>query len=259
MANQWFRLYAEFATDPKVQMMSEAMQRRYIMLLCMRCSNSLVTLHDEEVAFQLRISAEELADTKALFIKKGFVTSSWDLPNWEKRQFTSDASAARVAKHRALQKAKQEKSSNVDVTLQKRQCNALEQNRTDTEQKRTEGESASAVVETPPTEAPPTPPLLTEYQKVIEANRPDLATTALMVWALFCETYPSEKRGIARWTKWVAEEKRAPPALQPITTPPKPGIDPTLAALLKESASGAVKPPSAEMRAKLAQLSKAKT
>lgn len=131
MANQWFRLYAEFATDPKVQMMSESMQRRYIMLLCMRCSNSLVTLQDEEVAFQLRITAEELTETKALFIKKGFITSTWDLPNWEKRQFASDTSAARVAKHRALQKVKQEAPSNDDVTLQKQKCNALEQNRTE--------------------------------------------------------------------------------------------------------------------------------
>ena len=43
MANQWFRLYAEFAHDPKVQMLSEVDQRRYIMLLCMRC-NGDVTL-----------------------------------------------------------------------------------------------------------------------------------------------------------------------------------------------------------------------
>ena len=107
MANAWFRMYAEFATDPKVQMMTETMQRRYIMLLCLRCSNGLVTLHDEEVAFQLRISAEEMAETKALFIKKGFVDSAWNVLNWDKRQFVSDTSNARVAKHRALQKEKQ--------------------------------------------------------------------------------------------------------------------------------------------------------
>lgn len=29
MANPWFRMYSEFATDAKVQMLSEAMQRRY--------------------------------------------------------------------------------------------------------------------------------------------------------------------------------------------------------------------------------------
>ena len=137
MANQWFRMYSEFATDAKVQMMSEAMQRRYLMLMCLRCGNALVTLHDEEIAFQLRISDEELAETKALFIKKGFIDSAWNLLNWEKRQFSSDSSAARVAKHRALQKEKQEHGGNGDVTLHKQKANALdtEQNRTDTEEK----------------------------------------------------------------------------------------------------------------------------
>ena len=59
MANQWFRMYAEFATDPKVQMLSEVDQRRYIMLLRLRCGNGDVTFHDDEVAFQLRINSEE--------------------------------------------------------------------------------------------------------------------------------------------------------------------------------------------------------
>ena len=133
MANQWFRMYSEFATDAKVQMMSEAMQRRYLMLMCLRCSNALVTLHDEEIAFQLRISDEELAETKALFIKKGFIDSAWNLLNWEKRQFASDSSKERVAKHRALQKQKQEQSSNADVTLHETKANGLDTD-TDTEQ-----------------------------------------------------------------------------------------------------------------------------
>ncbi|MDR6768638.1 hypothetical protein J2W88_003942 [Acidovorax delafieldii] len=133
MANQWFRMYSEFATDAKVQMMSEAMQRRYLMLMCLRCSNALVTLHDEEIAFQLRISDEELAETKALFIKKGFIDSAWNLLNWEKRQFASDSSKERVAKHRALQKQKQEQASNCDVTLHETKANGLDTD-TDTEQ-----------------------------------------------------------------------------------------------------------------------------
>lgn len=101
MSNPWFRLYSEFAHDPKVQMMSEVMQRRYIMILCMRCSNVLVTLQETEVAFHLRISNEELAETKALFIEKGFIDSRWNLMNWEKRQFLSDSSNERVKRHRA--------------------------------------------------------------------------------------------------------------------------------------------------------------
>ncbi len=126
MANPWFRMYAEFATDAKVQMMPEEMQRRYIMLMCLRCSNSLVTLHHEEIAFQLRITSEELEETKRLFVAKGFIDSDWNLLNWEKRQFSSDASTSRVAKYRALQKQKREASCNGNETLQKRKSNAID-------------------------------------------------------------------------------------------------------------------------------------
>lgn len=138
MANPWFRLYAEFAHDPKVQMLPEVMQRRYIMLMCMRCSNSLVTLHDDEVTFHLRISEQDWADTKALFIKKGFIDSKLNLLNWEKRQFkvdSSSSSAERVAKHRAKKKSGISNDVTPDVTLHETASNALEQiqNRTDTE------------------------------------------------------------------------------------------------------------------------------
>lgn len=122
MANPWFRLYAEFSHDPKVQMMSEVMQRRYIMLMCMRCSNVTVTLHVTEIAFYLRITDAELTETKALFLSKGFIDDDWNLLNWEKRQFISDSSAERVSRHR--EKKKQE--CNANVTLQKQECNALD-------------------------------------------------------------------------------------------------------------------------------------
>jgi len=122
MANPWFRLYSEFAHDPKIQMLPEAMQRRYVMLLCLRCSEVLETLHETEIAFQLRLSEAELLETKQLFISKNFIDKHWNLTNWDKRQFVSDSSTMRVAKHR--QKKKQE--SNVDETLQKHQSNALD-------------------------------------------------------------------------------------------------------------------------------------
>jgi len=73
----WFRMYSEFAHDPKVQSMPEAMQRRLMMLLCLRCSNALVTLHETEIAFALRITDEDLAETKVLFLRKQFIDDSW--------------------------------------------------------------------------------------------------------------------------------------------------------------------------------------
>jgi hypothetical protein len=130
MANPWFRLYSEFAHDPKIQMMPEAMQRRYIMLMCMRCSETLETLHETEIAFQMRLSDDELQSTKEFFIAKGFIDDDWNLTNWEKRQYVSDSSTVRVRKHR--DKQKEEKKQ--DETLPKRSSNGTEQNRTEQKQ-----------------------------------------------------------------------------------------------------------------------------
>lgn len=129
----WFRMYSEFASDPKVQSMPEAMQRRLVMLLCLRSSNVLVTLQDDEICFALRISNDELAETKALFIRKGFISEAWEICNWDKRQFVSDSSAARVARHRANKKAEAETACNVTVTPPDTE---QIQNRTDTEHKK---------------------------------------------------------------------------------------------------------------------------
>lgn len=122
MANQWFRLYSEFANDPKIQRMSEALQRRFIMLLCIRCSNGDVTLQDDDVTFQLRISNEEWVETKAVFLEKNLIDETNNPVAWDKHQFASDSSAARVSKYRA----KKKQACNVTVTPQI-------QNRTDTD------------------------------------------------------------------------------------------------------------------------------
>lgn len=104
MSNAWFRLYHEFATDPKVQMMSEADQRRYVMLLCLRCSNGDETLHDDEIAFQLRISDDEWNSTKQRLLQRGLIDELCNPCGWDKRQFSSDSSTARVSEHRARKK-----------------------------------------------------------------------------------------------------------------------------------------------------------
>jgi hypothetical protein len=123
----WFRFYAEFANDPKVQMLSEIDQRRYIMCLCLRCSNGVVTLHDEEVAFQLRINLDEWTKTKAVLLARGLIGEDNTPTAWEKRQFASDSSAERVARHRENKK----RACNVTET----KCNAPE---TETEKRREE-------------------------------------------------------------------------------------------------------------------------
>ncbi|MFW5226644.1 hypothetical protein ACOAM9_21820 [Pseudomonas aeruginosa] len=131
MANQWFRMYAEFATDPKVQMLSEVDQRRYIMLLCLRCGNGDVTFHDDEVAFQLRINSEEWAASKGRLLGKGLITEDNIPANWDKRQFSSDSSTARVAAHRARKK----QACNVSRNSNGTKANALDTD-TDTDTER---------------------------------------------------------------------------------------------------------------------------
>jgi hypothetical protein len=142
MANPWFRLYSEFAHDPKIQMLSEAMQRRYVMLLCLRCSEVLETLHETEIAFQLRLSTDELDETKQLFISKNFIDEYWNLLNWDKRQFVSDSSTMRVAKHRN----KKKQVSNADETLQKHPSNAID---TDTDTDKKQIQNKATIVATP--------------------------------------------------------------------------------------------------------------
>jgi hypothetical protein len=142
MANPWFRLYSEFAHDPKIQMLSEAMQRRYVMLMCLRCSETLETLHETEIAFQLRLSEAELIETKQLFISKNFIDKHWNLLNWDKRQFVSDSSTMRVRKYRD----KKKQPSNADETLQKRQSNAIDTDTdTDTDKKQIQRSKATSV------------------------------------------------------------------------------------------------------------------
>ena len=130
MSNPWFRMYHEFATDPKVQMLSEADQRRYIMLLCLCCSNVNETLHDDAYAFQLRISIDEWMRTKEELIAKNLIDETGMPSSWNKRQYVSDSSTARVKRHR--EKVKQQ--GNVTCNKKETKTNVIDTDTdTDTE------------------------------------------------------------------------------------------------------------------------------
>jgi len=126
-------MYSEYATDAKVQSMPEHMQRRLVMLFCLRCCDVTVTLSDEDLAFQLRISDEDLAETKQLFLRKGFINEDWDLVNWDKRQFVSDSSTERTRAYRQRKKEREELLKKQAETSRERHSDALDTD-TDTEQ-----------------------------------------------------------------------------------------------------------------------------
>lgn len=165
--NSWFRMYSEFANDPKVQSMAENMQRRLAMLFCLRCGDVLRTLGEAEIAFALRISDGELAETKALFLSKGFISEDWEIANWDKRQFVSDSSTERTRKYRSKK-----------GTSRKRHSDAL-----DTEQIQNREEVAATAA---PTSAPG-PVLVKPYAaseseesraRIDDWNQPDIQELA---------------------------------------------------------------------------------
>lgn len=117
MSNPWFRFYHEWDSDPKVQMMSEAMQRRLAMLFCWKCRGE--TFHETRAAFHWRVSETDMAETKALFLQNGFIDEKWNLLNWNRRQFLSDSSTDRVRRFRQGKKHDEtlhETKGNVTVT-----------------------------------------------------------------------------------------------------------------------------------------------
>ena len=215
MSNPWFRMYAEFAHDPKVQMLPEVMQRRYVMLMCMRCSNALVTLQADEIAFHLRIDAAQLEETKALFVAKGFINESWELLNWEKRQFSSDTSAQRVAKHRAAKKAAEEAARNGHVTLPQRKSNALDTDTdTDTEEKRRAKATSKAEAKATATRLPADWAASAEDIEFCNTERPELIPAQTEqrfrdYWIAQPGVTGRKADWPATWRNWVRNE-RAP-------------------------------------------------
>ncbi len=142
MPNQWFRLYYDFATDPKVQIMPEKMQRRLVMLFCCQ-RDAPVTFCDEDMAFHWNVTVEDLEETKALFLKKGFIDEQWNLVNWNKRQYISDSSTERTRQYRERLRTSQERPRDVTVTAPDTDTDS------ETKQKQTKKKAAQAPLVVP--------------------------------------------------------------------------------------------------------------
>lgn len=129
----WFRLYAEMIDDPKIGRLNDAQFRLWIEILCLACKgedgNTLQTIDDINWSLRRNVT-ETLHDLLHETLVKLDDKKRVYVANWEKRQFISDNSTERVRKYR---ENKKKTKRNVTETLQKRKCNAVEQNRTDTD------------------------------------------------------------------------------------------------------------------------------
>lgn len=100
MAKPWFRLYAEFATDPVVQHLSFDDQRHFIVLLCFKCSGLL----DREfsspqqrmdvIRKALGLDGKAWEEMRARLSAVGLIDDDLQPLNWSKRQYEQDRDPA---------------------------------------------------------------------------------------------------------------------------------------------------------------------
>lgn len=133
---QWFRMYAEFLSDPVVQSLSFEDQRHYVAILCLKCNGTL----DRELASSAReriiyrgigldpINAEEV---KKRLLEVGLIDKKWHPKGWDKRQYKSDDVTQRTRKHKKTLEV-----GNVPEPFEEQRENVPRVRATDTEQNR---------------------------------------------------------------------------------------------------------------------------
>jgi hypothetical protein len=99
-------MYAEFVSDPKVQLLAFEDQRHFVALLCLKCCGTLdseapnETYRDRMIAKALGLSLEAAIEARRRLVEVGIVADDWQPVRWSDRQFESDLSTERVRKHR---------------------------------------------------------------------------------------------------------------------------------------------------------------
>ncbi len=116
----WLKLWCEWLDDPKVQMMSDAYQRRHICLMILK-QRGYVPCNNSAVAFALRVSNDEWLKTKEEFVSRGLCDDENDIPSWITRQDLISPNTERSRRHRAkLKEAEKGRCGNVAGTLRER-------------------------------------------------------------------------------------------------------------------------------------------
>lgn len=239
----WFRLYAEMASDAKIQMLAFEDQRHYVMLLCLECNGTLTASVPSEayrerlIAKALGLDATSASEAKRRLIEGGLIGGDWHPLKWDSRQFKSDHDAAERKRNQRLRD--KERESHNDVTTESGDSHALDQNRADTEQIQTI--PARESVAPRETEAE-----IRQHVMLIKARWPkgcaheDWITAEKLIRNLVSagETWEVIEQGVERYAalckatnrmvanpgRWFGEISR--PWLSPWAVPPKPGEKP---------------------------------
>ncbi|MGE3293848.1 MAG: hypothetical protein AB7O95_20970 [Geminicoccaceae bacterium] len=115
MSLPWFRMYAEFATDPVAQCLSFDDQRHFVMLLCFKCGGLLDRpfasrqQRMDVIRKSLGLDGKAWEEMRHRLIEIKLIDEEMQPTNWNKRQFLSDNSTERVRRYR-------QRRCNVSVT-----------------------------------------------------------------------------------------------------------------------------------------------
>ena len=101
--SRWFRLYADAMRDPKVGRLSDKDFRLWIELLSVAAENDGRIPPVDDLRIILKRRLDHLSSAVDRLISIGLIdclSDGYAPHNWEKRQYKSDVSTARVRKHR---------------------------------------------------------------------------------------------------------------------------------------------------------------
>ncbi|HLQ12964.1 MAG TPA: hypothetical protein VK130_06920 [Steroidobacteraceae bacterium] len=188
----WLRLYAEFAGDPKVQLLAFEDQRHYIVILCLKCNGTLdasagAEYRERMICKALGLDAIAAVEAKRRLIDVRLIGDDWQPIAWDRRQYNSDSSAART--HRWRQRKRTERHRDVTVTDKSR----AEQSRAD--QKTTAAQR--------PSEPPEFAQIKALYPKRGGGNPWRRALKAVRARLSEGSTWPQLIEGTGRYAKFV--------------------------------------------------------
>jgi len=130
MSLPWLRLYTEFSTDPKIQILAFEDQRHYVVLLCLKGAGTLdacsvsETYRERMIAKALGLDPATAIEVKRRLIEGGLITDDWHPSAWNQRQMKSDHDSADRKKNQRIRD--KERESHNDVTTSNSDSHALE-------------------------------------------------------------------------------------------------------------------------------------
>lgn len=105
MSLQWCRLYGETVDDAKLKLLAFEDRWHFVALLCLKTQgvldDSKPELLDRVVGAKLGLASREADEVRRRLIEVDLISQDWQPLAWDRRQFKSDNSTARVQAWRA--------------------------------------------------------------------------------------------------------------------------------------------------------------